>query len=249
MQGRRMIRRAASAAVLLAATVGLPAPGTAQNAGGEVGAQGEAPPAGEVDAQQAAMERALESRSKGDDSATVVVFEIADFQCPYCGQFARQVAPQLNEQYVQTGQVQWVFVNLPMHNHPLAWHAAEAALCAGAAGGQFWAMHDRLFADQDRWTAAADPQAAFAAYAADLGVPADAYRTCTEDDQVAALILQDLGSAVSAGITGTPTFIIMKDQQVVDQIVGVQPMERWNAVLGGALGDGAGAPGEDTGGG
>ncbi len=246
MHGRRMIRWLAGAALAVAAGVGLPAHSAAQNA--EAGAEADSQAGTKAAAQRNAMERALESRSKGGDSATVVVFEIADFQCPFCGQFARQVEPELNQRYVETGRVQWVFVNLPMHNHPLAWHAAEAALCAGAAGGQFWAMHDRLFADQDSWTSTADPQATFAAYAADLGVPADAYRACTEDDQVASLILQDLGSAVSAGITGTPTFIIMKDQQVVDQIVGVKPIERWDQVLGGALGDAPGAPGGDTGG-
>jgi protein-disulfide isomerase len=181
------------------------------------------------------LERALESRAKGGDSARVVVFEIADFQCPYCAQFAADVAPALNEKYVDTGRVQWVFVNLPLYSHPLAWHAAEAALCAGVAGDAFWPMHDRLFAEQETWTASDDPQARFAEYAADLGVPADGFRSCTADDEVAAVILQDLGSAVSAGISGTPTFIILKGQEVVDQIVGLRSVEDWSEILDGAL--------------
>lgn len=212
-----------AAAAATAAILAVPAPAAAQSA--------EAPGA----APESALERALESRSKGAESARVVVFEIADFQCPFCAQFADRVGPALHDKYVATGQVQWVFVNLPMHTHPLAWHAAEAALCAGVAGGEFWPMHDRLFAEQESWAGADDPQAAFAGYAADLGVPAEAFRTCTEDDQVASIILQDLGSAVSAGVTGTPTFIVMKDQQVVDQLVGVKSVEEWSEVLDGAL--------------
>ncbi len=180
----------------------------------------------------AAIERAMESRTLGDRNAAVVVFEIADFQCPYCAEFAGTVAPILHERYVETGDVQWVFVNLPLHSHPLAWHAAEAALCAGAAGDAFWPMHDKLFAEQDAWGSAADPRAKFAEYAAELGVPAGAFAACTEGDQVAALILQDLGSAISAGITGTPTFIIMKDDQVVERLSGVQPVETWAKALG-----------------
>lgn len=181
------------------------------------------------------MERALESRAKGGDSAAVVVFEIADFQCPYCAQFAADVAPALHAKYVETGRVQWVFVNLPLHTHPLAWHAAEAALCAGVAGDVFWPMHDRLFAEQDTWSDADDPRALFADYAAELGAPEEAYRTCTDDDEVAALILQDVGSAVSAGITGTPTFIILKGQEVVDRVVGLRSVEAWSAMLDEAL--------------
>ena len=216
-----LIRLAAGAALLLTA-VALAGPVSAQS----------------TDAAVSALERALESRSKGGESASVVVFEIADFQCPYCARFAADVAPALDEKYVETDRIQWVFVNLPLHTHPLAWHAAEAALCAGVAGGQFWPMHDRLFEEQDRWESADDPHAMFAQYAADLGVPGDAFGTCTADDEVASLILQDMGSAISAGITGTPTFIVMKDQQVVDQVVGVRTVEEWSETLDEALGGG-----------
>ncbi|MFN2327131.1 MAG: DsbA family protein [Gemmatimonadales bacterium] len=187
-------------------------------------------------AAESPVERALESRAKGSADAGVVVFEIADFQCPYCATFAATVAPALDERYVEPGHVHWIFVNLPLHSHPLAWHAAEAALCAGAAGDQFWPMHDRLFEEQDEWGADSDPAARFATYAADLGVPADPYAACTEGDQVASLILQDLGSAISAGITGTPTFIIMKGQEVVERMVGVQSILEWSQVLDNALG-------------
>ena len=222
MQGRwNGILLASVAAALL---LGPPRPAAAQG----VSTAEPAPPSG-------AMNKAIESRTKGGDSAAVVVFEIADFQCPYCARFAATVAPQLDEKYVETGRVQWVFVNLPLHTHPRAWHAAEAALCAGVAGDQFWPMHDRLFEEQQQWTGAADPQALFAQYAADLGVPTEAYRTCTADDQVAPLILQDLGSAVSAGITGTPTFIVLKDQEVVNQVVGLRSAEEWSDILDAAL--------------
>ena len=195
-----------------------------------------APQAGDPGAPPSLIERALESRTKGGENATVVVFEIADFQCPYCAQFSETVGPEVDEKYVATGDVQWVFVNLPLHSHPLAFRAAEAALCAGATGDQFWPMHDRLFAEQETWGSAGDPGALFARYAADLGVPAGAFSACTAEDQVASLILQDLGSAVSAGINGTPTFIIMKDQQVVERLVGLQPVEEWARVLDSALG-------------
>ena len=196
-------------------------------------AQDGAPVGGE--AASRVLERALESRAKGSESAGVVVFEIADFQCPYCARFAAEIAPELDARYVEPGRVQWVFVNLPLHTHPRAWHAAEAALCAGVAGDRFWAMHDRLFASQESWGGADDPAPMFARYASEIGVPADAFRACTAGDQVASLIIQDLGSAVSAGVTGTPTFIIMKDKQVVERIVGLRSVEEWAEILDGAL--------------
>lgn len=197
------------------------------------------PAMGQSPVATSALDRALESRAKGGEDAAVVIFEIADFQCPYCARFAAEIAPALDEKYVESGRVQWVFVNLPLPNHPLAWHAAEAALCAGVAGDQFWPMHDRLFEEQEEWADSDDPDARFAQYAADLGVPGDAFRRCTAEDEVASLILQDFSSAVSAGISGTPTFIIMRDQEVIDRIVGIETVEQWSETLDSALGGGS----------
>jgi protein-disulfide isomerase len=179
----------------------------------------------------ALIERALESRAKGDVDAAVVVFEVADFQCPHCARFAATVAKDLDREYVRTGKVQWVFVNLPLHNHRLAWVAAKAALCAGATANAFWSMHDRLFEEQTRWGAMDYPGPYFARLAVELGAPAAEYQACMTEDRVAPLILEDFGSAVSAGITGTPTFIIMKGDEVVERLVGVQPMETWRRIL------------------
>jgi protein-disulfide isomerase len=220
--GRRWSRRGVMATVVL---------GTLGAGGTELTAQ-DATPAPAA----ALIERALESRAKGDARASVVVFEVADFQCPYCARFAADLGKELDRKYVRTGRVQWVFVNLPLHTHRLAWVAAEAALCAGAAGGHFWSMHDRLFAEQQRWSAMDDPGPFFARVARDLGVDQTEYAACVAQDRVAPLILQDFGSAISAGITGTPTFIIMKDDQVVERVVGIQSLEEWSRILDRALG-------------
>lgn len=181
------------------------------------------------------IERALESRAKGDPAARVVVFEVADFQCPYCARFAGTVGKELDRKYVQTGRVQWVFVNLPLHTHRLAWVAAEAALCAGAAGDRFWPMHERIFAEQRRWAAMDNPGPFFARLARELGVAEADYTACVAEDRVAPLILQDFGSAISAGITGTPTFLVMRGDEVIERVVGLQSVEDWSRLLDRAL--------------
>jgi protein-disulfide isomerase len=219
--GRRMTAALLAAAAVLAAEL---APAEAQTQG--------QPPRSDA---EAILERALESRAKGDPAAEVVVFEVADFQCPYCAQFASTVGKELDRKYVATGRIQWVFVNLPLHNHRLAWSAAKAALCAGASGGVFWPMHDRLFVEQPRWSRMDDPGPFFARMAREVGAEMQDYEACVAQDRVAPLILEDFGSAVSAGITGTPTFIIMKGDEMVERLVGVRSMEEWSRILDSAL--------------
>jgi protein-disulfide isomerase len=208
---RRMLRRVTALLALL--LIGVPAGAAAQQ---------ESP-------QARLLKRAAESRAKGAQNAPVLVYEIADFQCPYCGRFALEVFPQIDSAYVRTGRVQWVFVNLPMPSHGNAWLAAEAALCAGATADRFWALHDRLFATQQEWSGVADPAALFLGYARDAGVPADAFLSCVAGDRVAALILQDVifGSRVS----GTPTFVINNQQTVV----GMKSFGEWQEILEAAL--------------
>jgi len=82
----------------------------------------------------------------GRKHAPVTVLEYGDFECPNC----RQAAPAvklLMERFSE--QVRFVYRHFPLETlHPHALRAAEAAECA-AAQGQFWPMHDTLFAQQD----------------------------------------------------------------------------------------------------
>jgi len=182
-------------------------------------------------AEPSLQKRAAASRAKGAESAPVLVFEVADFQCPYCARFWKETFPRLDSAYIRTGKVRWVFVNLPLPSHRHAWAAAEAALCAGALAGDFWSVHDRLFANQREWSALPDPVPAFVGYAREGGVPEAEFRACIDGDQVASLIIEDVIFAARAGVRGTPAFITNQDQAVV----GLKSFEEWEQVLEEAL--------------
>jgi protein-disulfide isomerase len=173
------------------------------------------------------LQRAAQSRAKGPANATVTVYEIADFQCPFCARFAREIYPRIDSAFVATGRVQWVFVNLPLPSHHNAWTAAEAALCAGAVADRFWLFHEQLFQQQGEWAALPDPGPVYARMARDAGIDAEAFTACVVQDRVAPLILQDVIFAASSRVSGTPTFIV-NNQQV---IVGMKSFEEWRDIL------------------
>jgi protein-disulfide isomerase len=137
--------------------------------------------------------------ARGPAGAPIVVVEYGDFECPYCA----RTAPVLHE-LVDTsgGQIRLIFRHFPVFDiHPYALTAALAAEVAGAHG-QFWEMHDVLFAGQDRL---ADKY--LRAHAASLGL---------DGDLVVGDAAQPYGDAVEAdyargieqGVRGTPTIFI-----------------------------------------
>ncbi|HFQ93879.1 MAG TPA: hypothetical protein ENK32_07715, partial [Anaerolineae bacterium] len=73
-----------------------------------------------------------EAYSIGDPNAPVTLIEYTDYQCPFCGRHFQQTFPLIQEQYIDTGQVRYVFKDFPLTRiHPQAVAAANAARCAG----------------------------------------------------------------------------------------------------------------------
>lgn len=54
----------------------------------------------------------LAPRTKGKPGAPVTVYEMSDFQCPYCKRHVERTFPTLEKEYIETGKVRWIFINL-----------------------------------------------------------------------------------------------------------------------------------------
>jgi protein-disulfide isomerase len=186
---------------------------------------------------QKTAERAAMGRLKGNPEASVTVYEIADFQCPFCARFSREVFPRIDSAYVKTGKAKWIYVNFPLPTHANAWTAAEAAMCAGGVSDKFWPMHDRLFLNQSEWSGATNPAALFAKYAKDIGV-ADGFDACVADDRMASILVRDILNASGAGLTGTPAFVINSEPI----FAGLRSFDEWKDMLDAALRKAAAAP-------
>lgn len=143
---------------------------------------------------------------KGSEEATLTIVEFSDFQCPACATHANEVQPVLDAELIESGAVRWVFKNLPLRVHPYAPAAAAAAECAGDQG-QFWPMHDQLFARQADG-AEGEIDAALATLAAELELDMEAFVACTASRQALERVLPDLYDAQGVA-DSTPTFIFL----------------------------------------
>ena len=110
------------------------------------------------------------TRSKGSPTAPVTVYEMSDFQCPYCRRFALETFRAIEKEYIVPGKVRWVFVNFPLTSiHANAVAAAGTALCA-ARQGAFWPVHDLLYTHQDTWAPLKEPGPFFLSLADSAGI-------------------------------------------------------------------------------
>ena len=168
--------------------------------------------------------------TSGSATAPVVLLTYTDFQCPYCGRFARDTMPRIRKQYVDTGRIQIAIRNLPLPIHPLAPGAAVTAACAGRQG-RFWQMHDLLFQDQKHLEAAD-----LASRASQLGLDMTAFDHCRDDPTATAEIETDRRGAEVMRITSTPTSLIGIRQadgraRVVQVLPGAVPYESMSKEL------------------
>jgi protein-disulfide isomerase len=168
----------------------------------------------------------LTSRSKGSAKAPVTVYEMSDFQCPYCRQFALETFPQLEREYVRSGKVRWVFINFPLtsiHRHASA--AAELALC-GARQQKFWRVHDLLFQYQETWAPLKEAGPFFVSLADSARLSKKELLACLETPETRKSVQADAEGAARSGATSTPTFYIEGGL-----LEGAQPVSVFRQVL------------------
>lgn len=150
----------------------------------------------------------LAVRSKGPATAPVTVYEMSDFQCPYCRRFAIETFPTLEKEYLATGKVRWVFINFPLTSvHPNAAAAAELALCASRQNA-FWAIHDLLYAHQETWAPLKEPAAFFVSLADSARISKPELLQCLSSKATREQVRVDAEGAERSGATSTPTFYI-----------------------------------------
>ena len=157
---------------------------------------------------------------KGDIDAPVTIVEFSDFECPFCGRYYSQTYKQLENDYIKTGKVRYVFRDFPLNFHEHALKAAEAGECADEQG-KFWEMHDKLFENQN-----ALGVESIKGYAAELGLDTGKFNECLDSGKYESEVLNDLIAGQNYGIGGTPSFII--NGQLV---VGAQPYDTFKQII------------------
>lgn len=144
---------------------------------------------------------------RGDQTAPVVMIDLSDFACPYCGEFARDVYPAIDREYVQTGKVLFKYIPFVAGSFRHAAEATRAGECA-AEQGQFWVMMDRLYVTQAEWKSGNVADAQMAALAGTTPMDTVKFATCYGDRHTDERTARATAVANEIGVRVTPSFLV-----------------------------------------
>ncbi len=164
----------------------------------------------------------------GDKNAPITLVEFGDYQCFFCNKFFHDTENGILENYVKTGKVKIIFKDFTIIG-PDSITAALGANCAGDQG-KFWEFHDILY---NNWNGENNGWAArekIIGFANDAKLDVDKFTECLDEKHHQPKIDASNSDARKLGLTGTPAFFIISNNQVIP-IQGAQPFEVFQRIF------------------
>jgi protein-disulfide isomerase len=161
---------------------------------------------GEIKVPEARTFPQAKGNSMGDPNAPVKVEEYADFQCPYCAQYAFEIEPKLTKDFIETGKVYYTYYSLSFIG-PESKTASEYAYCA-MDQEKFWEYRDIVYANQNGENKGWFTSARLLAYGEKVGLDKNKLSDCVNSGKYKAKIDQDLKTGNDRGVTATPSFFV-----------------------------------------
>ncbi|OSP41180.1 disulfide bond formation protein DsbA [Streptomyces sp. 13-12-16] len=161
----------------------------------------------------------------GRADAPVVMIEYSDFQCPFCGRFARETKPELLRSYVDKGilRIEW-------RNFPVFGEESEQAALAGWAAGQqkkFWEFHDVAYSKPRERNTGDFGAENLIAMAREAGIAdIERFQADMTSDKARSAVQKDREEGYVLGVTSTPAFLINGKP-----ILGAQPTDTFEEAV------------------
>ncbi len=145
----------------------------------------------------------------GDETAPVRLAVFEDFKCPFCRQFEETIMPQLEREYIDTGQAQLTFINFHFIG-PDSETAAIAGECAFEQSPEaFWEYKAVIYRAQESESQTWATPARLEELAQDVGdLDAVALRECVDEGRYAEAAESDNAMARAVGVSATPTLLV-----------------------------------------
>ncbi len=173
----------------------------------------------------------------GSSKAKVTMVEFGDYQCHFCAAFQRDTKDSILQNFVNTGQVRFLFKDFTINDKPgdkASTLAAEASYCA-ADQGKYWQYHDEIYKNSKGENVAWVTKDILKQFASNVNIPnIKKFSECLDSQNHSNIVEQNDNLANSMGLQATPSFILLstgKSQQEPLLVDGAQPYSSFQQAI------------------
>jgi len=165
----------------------------------------------------------------GDTNAPLTLVEFGDYQCTYCKKFFHETEDTISINYIQTGKVKMLFKDFIVVNEDSV-NAASAAHCANDQQ-MFWQYHSTLYNNWDGEGTGWASSEQLHQFAIILGLDMNEFSECMANSKWKDLVLSSHDDGRTLGVSATPTFFIIDENNEVLKITGAQRYDVFQEVF------------------
>ncbi len=168
----------------------------------------------------------------GSSDALVTIVEFGDYQCTWCHRWHQSTKDSIVTDFVDKGKVRFLFKDFPINDlaDRASSMAAEASYCA-ADQGKYWEYHDELYDNWEGENTGWVTKASLRQFASSVGLDGQAFSECLDSGRHGDLVRQNYNLAVQAGLSATPSFIVLVDGETPKLIRGAHPYGTFQQVI------------------
>ncbi len=155
----------------------------------------------------------------GNPNALVKIKEFASLSCSHCAHFKSKFFPDIKKKYVDTGKVEFEFIEFPLNASAL-----DGTLVLNCLPKEsYYSFMTLLFETQEHWAFAQDHLTPLRQNAKLAGLSDAKFDACIKDEAARKkLVEQNIANTNKYKIESTPTFVINEGAQT---ILGARPLE------------------------
>ena len=161
------------------------------------------------------------------EGAKVTVVEYASVTCGHCAAWQEQVYPEFKAKYIDTNKIRYVFREFPTAPEAIAVAGFLVARCAGP--DKYFAVIHEIMASQREMAGGVPPRTVLLRIANGAGLSEEQFQTCVTDEDAIKAMDTRIKSALDAGVTGTPYFIVNGEHVADSSLAGLS--EKIDAAL------------------
>ena len=170
----------------------------------------------------------------GKEDAAITFIEFADYRCLFCHKFHEETFDKILTNLINTGKAKYLFKDFVVNDrddYKGSMQAAVASHCA-AEQGKYWEYLKEIYKNFKP-----EPQHwinldSLTKFANNVQIPEiEKFKSCVESNKYQNQIEASGLSAKKLGITGTPSFAILKNDQIETILPGAIPYESFEKTI------------------